>query len=152
MRLMTPKEIGTIVQILRESRQWSQETLAELSKRSVRTIQRVERGEPSDIDSRRAIAIAFEFNDIDFFNKPQSILTAEQLNAQKEKHDREHITLNSTLVTSGRVLGKLVEEATLDYSSASFDLPDISAHEFAMLVDYLHDYRDCADLCSEVGL
>lgn len=150
MRLMTPKEIGNIVQILREHRQWSQETLAELSKRSVRTIQRVERGEPSDTDTRRAIARTFEFEDIDFFNKPQLIPTTEQLQAEKEKLEREHLTLNATLLTSGRELGRLAAEAQLDYSSASFDLPDIAAQEFAMLVDYLHDYRDGSDLCSEV--
>jgi ribosome-binding protein aMBF1 (putative translation factor) len=67
-RLMTPQEIGALVQVLREIRQWSQETLAELSKINVRTIQRVERGEPSSVDTRRVIASAFDCEDIDFFN------------------------------------------------------------------------------------
>jgi transcriptional regulator with XRE-family HTH domain len=150
MRLMTPKEIGSMVQILREGRKWSQETLAELCKRSVRTIQRVERGDPSDIDTRRAIASSFEFEDIDFFNKPQFIPTVEQIQAEKEKLERERLTLNATLLTSGKEFGKLAEESQCDYSSASFDLPDSAAQEFAMLVDYLRDYRDSADFFSEV--
>lgn len=43
--------------------QWSQDTLSALSKLSIRTIQRVENGEPSNGDTRRALALAFELED-----------------------------------------------------------------------------------------
>jgi hypothetical protein len=83
-------------------------------------------------------------------NKPQSIPTEEEIQAEKEKLERERITLNAILVTSGRELGISVAGAQLDHSSPAFDLPDSAAHEFAALVDYLRDYRDCAELYSEV--
>jgi transcriptional regulator with XRE-family HTH domain len=48
------------VKTLRQSRGWSQEVLAELSGLSVRTIQRVERGEPASQDTITALAHVFE--------------------------------------------------------------------------------------------
>lgn len=48
------------VKALRQSRGWSQEVLAELSGLSVRTIQRVERGEPASQDTITALAHVFD--------------------------------------------------------------------------------------------
>ena len=50
---MTSEEIALLVNLYREAMEWSQETLAELSGLTVRTIQRVEAGQPSSIDARR---------------------------------------------------------------------------------------------------
>ena len=49
-----------LVQKLRLQRGWSQEQLAELSGLSVRTIQRLERGQVASIESLKALAAAFE--------------------------------------------------------------------------------------------
>ena len=83
-RLLAPEELAQLVSLLRDQRKWSQEQLSQISGLNVRTIQRVERGDPSGLDSRRALARAFEFDDIDAFNKPYAIPTEQELKAQKE--------------------------------------------------------------------
>lgn len=72
-RLLTPAELAVLTRMFREVRHWSQEQLAELSGLNVRTIQRIEQAMPASLDTRRAIARAFEFEDIDVFSKPFSI-------------------------------------------------------------------------------
>ena len=51
-----------LVQKLRLQRGWSQEQLAELSGLSVRTIQRLERGQGASVESLKAIASVFEID------------------------------------------------------------------------------------------
>ncbi|MFL9936851.1 helix-turn-helix transcriptional regulator [Paraburkholderia sp. RL18-103-BIB-C] len=116
-RLLTEGELAVVVRFFRESRQWSQEQLADLSGLSVRTIQRVERGDASGFDTRRAIARAFEFEDIDALNKPFSIRTAEEMQAAKEKFDREHVTLKALPLKTGKQPAKLAEAHSMDLSA-----------------------------------
>ena len=149
-RLLTPHELAGLVRVFRDLRQWSQETLAELSCLSVRTVQRVERGEPSDLDTRRALARAFGFEDLDAFNKPYSVPTPEELEKVRENFEREHLILATTVATTGRQLAVLFETATMDVSNPAIELQGEPAAEFAALVDYLRDYRDCADMYTEV--
>ena len=49
-----------IVRKLRLDKGWSQEQLAEISGLSVRTIQRIERGQKPSLESLKALAAAFE--------------------------------------------------------------------------------------------
>lgn len=49
-----------LIQKLRLQRGWSQEDLAALSGLSVRTIQRLERGQPGSLESMKALAAVFE--------------------------------------------------------------------------------------------
>ncbi len=149
-RLLTPTELAIFVKSSRQLRKWSQEQLADLSGLSVRTVQRVERGDLSDLDTRRAIARAFEFNDIDALNKPFSIPTDEELRAAQEKFERENITLAALPLTTGKQLAKLVETNSMDLSTPAFEMSREADEEFAALVDYLREYRDCADMYSEV--
>jgi transcriptional regulator with XRE-family HTH domain len=51
-----------LIQKLRLQRGWSQEQLAELSGLSVRTIQRLERGQPASTESLKAIGSVFEID------------------------------------------------------------------------------------------
>lgn len=148
-RLLTSDELACCIRAFREARQWSQEQLAEISRLNVRTIQRVEKGESASFDTRRALASAFDFEDIDALNKPFHIPSAEQLKAAKEKFDREHVTLTALPLTTGRQLAKLAESCSMDLSEPAFELPREAAEEFAALVDYFRDYRDCADVYSE---
>ncbi|EOC1311427.1 helix-turn-helix domain-containing protein [Cronobacter turicensis] len=48
------------IRALRLARAWSQEQLAELSAISVRTIQRIEKGEPPSLETLSALAAVFE--------------------------------------------------------------------------------------------
>lgn len=149
-RTLTPAELAAVVKMFRESKKWSQEQLAEIARISTRTVQRVENGKPSDLDTRRALARALEFEDIDFLNKPFSIPTREELEAARQAFDREHITLDAHPLTSGRQLAGLAESHSLDLCTPGFEMEREPAASFAALVDYFHDYRDCADLYSEV--
>lgn len=148
-RLLTPEELALCIRTFRELRHWSQEQLAEISHLNVRTIQRVEKGEAASFDTRRALASAFDFENIDSLNKPFHIPTTEELKATQEKFDREHVTLTALPLTTGRQLAKLAENCSMDLSEPAFELPREAAEEFATLVDYFRDYRDCADVYSE---
>ncbi len=148
-RLLTPAELGLCVRLFREVRQWSQEQLAEISGLNVRTIQRVEQGQAASLDTRRALARAFEFEDVDVLNKPFTIPTEADLKAQKEKFDREHVTLTALPLTTGKQLAKLVELHMMDLSEPGFELSREADETFAELVDYFRDYRDCADAYTE---
>lgn len=148
-RALTPMELAGIVKLFRETRKWSQEQLAEISKLSTRTIQRVEDGQGASIDTRRALAVAFGAEDIDVFNKPHSIPTEEELKAQKEAFERDHITLKAHPIAGGRELAGLVATHVMDYSESTFELTPEPAEHYAQLIDYYRGYRDCADLYSE---
>ncbi|WP_133648518.1 helix-turn-helix domain-containing protein [Paraburkholderia flava] len=148
-RLLTPAELAACIKLFREVRQWSQEQLAAISGLNVRTIQRVEQGLSASLDTRRALASAFEFEDIDAFSKPFTIPSEEEFKAAKEKFDREHVTLTAIPLTTGRQLAKLAETCTMDMSEPAFELSREVEETFAALVDYFRDYRDCADAYSE---
>jgi transcriptional regulator with XRE-family HTH domain len=51
-----------LIQKLRLQRGWSQEQLAELSGLSVRTIQRIERGQPASVESLKSLGAAFQID------------------------------------------------------------------------------------------
>lgn len=148
-RQLTLAELAQYVKLIREGQRWSQEQLAAISSLSVRTIQRVEQGLSAGFDTRRAIARAFGFEDIDVFNKPYVIPSEDEIKAARERFDQEHVTLNASPLNSGRELAKLAESCVMDISEPAFELSQESAVEFAELVDYLRDYRDCADAYSE---
>jgi transcriptional regulator with XRE-family HTH domain len=148
-RLLTPAELAVCIKMFREMRQWSQEQLAEISGLNVRTVQRVEQGLSASLDTRRALASAFEFEDIDVFNKPFTIPSEEELKAEKEKFDREYVTLTAIPLTTGKQLAKLAEICSMDLSEPGFELTREADETFAALVDYFRDYRDCADVYSE---
>lgn len=143
-RLLTPAELAACIKLFREARQWSQEQLADISGLSVRTIQRVECGLSANLDTRRALAGAFEAEDIDAFNKPFAIPSEEEYKAAKEKFDREHVTLTALPLNTGKQLAKLVEICSMDMSEPGFEMPREADEAFAVLVDYFRDYRDCA--------
>lgn len=148
-RLLTPAELAVCIRMFRETRQWSQEQLAEISGLNVRTVQRVEQGLSASLDTRRALASAFEFEDIDALNKPFTIPSEGELKAAKEKFDREHVTLTAIPLTTGKQLAKLAEICSMDLSEPGFELTREADETFAALVDYFRDYRDCADVYSE---
>lgn len=148
-RLLTPAELGLVVKMHREQRLWSQEQLGELSGLSTRTIQRVEGGKPSDLDTRRALARAFDLEDIDAFNKPYVIPTEDELKAEKEAFDKQNITLSLLPLSTGKELAGLVELASMDLSTPAYELSREADERFAELIDYFRDYRDCANCYSQ---
>lgn len=75
-----------IVKKLRLQRSWSQEQLAEFSGLSIRTIQRIERGKPANLESYKSIAAVFEVDVKDL--KPEI--------AMKHDNDNQLITQEET--------------------------------------------------------
>lgn len=148
-RLLTPAEVGACIRQFRQMRHWSQEQLAEISGLNVRTVQRVEQGDSASFDTRRALARAFDFNDIDALNKPFSLPTEEELQAAQAQFERDHITVAMAPLTTGRQLASLITSCEMDLFEPAFDLPREAAAEFAALIDYYREYRDCHDLYSE---
>ncbi|HEY9219082.1 MAG TPA: 2TM domain-containing protein [Phenylobacterium sp.] len=59
-----------LIQKLRLQRGWSQEQLSEVSGLSVRTIQRLERGQPGSLESLNALAAVFEI-DLNRLKEPE---------------------------------------------------------------------------------
>lgn len=150
-RVLTPAELGAVIRLMREVRKWSQETLASIAGLTPRTVQRVEAGEGSSTDTRRALADAFDSQDIDLFNKAFTIPDPEALKAQQEEFEKNHLTLVCEIVSTGKVLAKFAEIADADISTEAVELEVQAAGEFAALIDGMRDYRDCAELYSEVN-
>ncbi|MBD8568379.1 MULTISPECIES: helix-turn-helix domain-containing protein [Pseudomonas] len=150
-RLLSKGELGQVVRYLREIRQWSQETLAELARTTPRTIQRVEAGSGGNPHTLRSLASAFEFQDIDAFTKPMAIPTEEQLRAAREHFDQKYVMTKALKPESGRGLAKLAAESIGDYIEPAFETSKDQALAFAELTDYLRDYRDCAELYSSTA-
>ena len=149
-RVLAGGELAPIIRSLREMHQWSQEALAAISGLSVRTVQTVERGESSDLHTRRALAGAFESEELDLFNKPYSIPTPEEMKQAQDAFEQAHFILDTAVTTNGRELALLFDGASMDWSNPGTELAEEAAIEFASLVDYLRDYRDCADDYTEV--
>ena len=146
---VSSQDLAVIIRALREMRGWSQDTVSALSRLSIRTIQRVECGEPSNTDTRQALARVFELDDIDAFNKPFRLPEPKQIQAAREQFEREHVTLEAHIAASGRDLVRLFDTADMSSSSSVVELEGDAAEAFAGLVDYLRDYRDCSDVMSE---
>ena len=85
-----------IVRKLRLRRAWSQETLAQLSGLSVRTIQRLERGQSAGLESLQALASALEVD----------VSTLQPLREEPTTMTNESKVMNEPMITS-------VEEAAI---------------------------------------
>jgi transcriptional regulator with XRE-family HTH domain len=106
-RLLTPGELAVVITSRRAGRGWSQETPADLERVSVRTIQRVENAEASTIDTRRALAPAFEWPEMDIFNEPWPIPNEGRLKAEQERVEPETVAVAVEIVTTARGLREL---------------------------------------------
>lgn len=144
-RTLSKAELGRVIRYLRELRQWSQETLAELAQTTTRTIQRIEAGSGTSINTLRSIASAFEFRDIDAFSKPMAIPTDEEMKAAREQFENDYVVRRALKPASGRCLARLATETVGDYIEPAFEPSCDQALAFAELTDYLRDYRDCAE-------
>lgn len=147
-RNLAPQELAVLVKLYRELRKWSQEQLAEIAGLSSRTVQRVEEGLPASTDTRRALARAFDIEDIDVFNKAYAIPTAEQIAKEKARFEKERLTLKGKCISSGKQLGRLVESASASMFTEAAEMESTSDEIYARLTDYCREYADCAELYS----
>jgi transcriptional regulator with XRE-family HTH domain len=150
-RVLSKSELGLVIRHFRETRQWSQDTLAQLAHSTERTIQRIEAGSGASVHTLRALAAAFDFKDIDAFTKPMVIPTDEQLQAAREQFEKDYVVSSALKPESGRCLAKLAEESLGDYLEPACELSQDQALTFAELTDYLREYRECAEHYSSTG-
>lgn len=76
-----------LIQKLRLQRGWSQQQLAEASGLSVRTIQRMEAGQPGSVESLKSVAAVFE---IDFSTlNPEQTMTSTMTSAAEAASERQ---------------------------------------------------------------
>lgn len=80
-----------IVRKLRLQRAWSQEQLAELSGLSVRTIQRLERGQAAGLETYRSLASVFEVNLEELQMQQEQTMSKEVSISGEESEVIEHV-------------------------------------------------------------
>jgi len=150
-RMLTNEELGAVITFSRKIRQWSQETLAELSGLTTRTIQRIENGDGGSAVSRRALAKAFGSEDIDIFNKPFTIPTPEEAERQKAAFEQEHVTIAPVPLTTGKQVVQLAETTQAHSFTTMGDHPAEVDMALAELEDLFIEYRDVHDCYSATG-
>ncbi|AWL27897.1 helix-turn-helix domain-containing protein [Acinetobacter defluvii] len=149
-RIINNDELAILVKVLRDARKWTQEQLAEISNLNIRTIQRVENGVSASFDTRRALARSFEASDIDCFNKAHVFPTQEEIETAIHKANTEYLILDARELRTGRLVGDLAEWCRSDMSTCDFELPFEVQHAYAEFLDLFRDFRDCAELYSQV--
>jgi DNA-binding XRE family transcriptional regulator len=141
-RVPTPADVAGITKALREANRWTQETLAALAGVTERTIQRVENGEPSSLDTRRSIARAFRWDDIDGFEKPWPFPSAAMFKAHQEKIERTTVVVQLTRIREGRTLRTMSEGVESSVSEEIGELSTGAREAFASMIDYIRGYND----------
>ena len=146
LRAATPAEVAVLVRMFRELRGWTQDTLAALSGLEVRTIQRVESGERSSKETKRAIARAFDFEDLDAFSKFQEPPSSEEAEKQRQEFERKHLILDLEPVDGRGIVSALMDLSGLGAigHQSLAGLSREAQDAFAVLLDYT---RDCMDVC-----
>jgi transcriptional regulator with XRE-family HTH domain len=148
-RLLSPKELGLLIVIMRDARKWSQEVLAELSRLSVRTIQRIEKGEPASTETKRALAYAFGCEDLDQFDKPTKVMTAKEIEDCQKEIEKQYLTLKATLINSGRQLADFASQMNASLFTCDVIVQGQAEADLAQLMDYVREYSESAELYSE---
>lgn len=141
-RVPSASELAAMVKCLREENKWTQATLAEIAKVTERTIQRVERGEPSNLDTRRALCGAFGFKDLDTFDKPLPFPDVEKWKAYEQELEKSTVLVPIIRIEEGRNLRLMIEGAESSVTQEIGRNTEEAREAFAQIVDYLRDYND----------
>jgi len=149
-REMSAKELSLFIVMYRKQKRWTQEILAELAKLSVRTVQRAENGESAGPDVRRALARAFELEDIDIFNKRVRIPDEKAFKKDFARMQQETLTLPLEKISSGKVLREMTEQAEAYTFDSIINITKEAEKFFAELQDYLKEYKDIYEELSAV--
>jgi transcriptional regulator with XRE-family HTH domain len=160
---LTPELLGIWIGSSRKALEMSQEALAEISGLTARTIQRVEKGEPVNRQSRRSLARALGFEDYDAFDNPERIAAFlemmktlakwkadEEAQALKKQHP-DHLSLDAELVEDGRRLTSF-SEALCGLGMHIADNLSAEEQDASLgLADYLRDYGDISNSFTNFG-
>jgi hypothetical protein len=121
-------------------------TLVEIARLEVRTVQRVESGKPSSVDTRRALARAFDWEDIDIFNKAVPLPNVERLRKKAERLKQKTVVIPCEPIRNGRELREIVDIIQGCQFSQIVDLPENAQRTFAQLQEYFQEYAECDEL------
>jgi transcriptional regulator with XRE-family HTH domain len=117
--ILSPAVLGYWTRFLRTGQNWSQEALAAAARLDTRTIQRIESGKPSSVNTRRSLARGLGYENSNIFEDPQFAMSvigfingAQEL-GQKElrKQHPDHVPVSVSRVSSGEILGRLANAA-----------------------------------------
>lgn len=150
LRTISQQELATFVALYRQALGWTQETVAEISGLTVRTVQRVEKGEASSVDTRRALARAFRTDDIDAFNKPHAFKSVEEIKKEAEEYQKTHMTLPVSVAKTGKQLAELAESARMRCFQQPDNVSEAVAELVAEIYDYMSDYGEVDELYSHI--
>jgi transcriptional regulator with XRE-family HTH domain len=151
-RPYSPEQLACLVSLFRQAHGWSQETLAELAGVTPRTVQRVEAAEPTNLDTRRALARAFAIEDIDTFNRPHEMSTPDGAARAKQDFDRRFTVVETeradgrTLVTAIAASGPYRAIHTGAVGRPPREVEDL----YARIADFLQDVMNVADVAGRV--
>lgn len=154
-RVPTPADLAALIKFLRDENKWSQSTLAEIARLTDRTIQRVESGEPSSVDTRRALAGAFKLDDLDTFNRPMAFPNLEKWKARSAEIEKTTVVVPLTKIADGRTIRTMIEGTHSAAIEEIGDTTEAAREAFAGLTDYLTDYndvRECYSMSQRLGV
>ncbi len=142
---LEPKLLGFWTRCIRETAQWSQEALAASSNLDVRTIQRIEAGKPSSLTTRRSLARGLGYDNRDIFDDPKFIQTVHKLldgfqeahRNEFEKQFPDHVSVKTTVVSSGEALGRIVECSEAYVFHSDDEISAEAKQVSATIFDYL---------------
>lgn len=81
-------------------------------------------------------------------NKPVKVRTAEEIAEDEAAFEREHVKLKTLPLQTGRQLATLVEQHEMGLTTPGFEMNRPAEEVFAVLADYINDYRDAHELYS----
>lgn len=156
-QIIDPQTLAWWTRCLREASQWSQEALAEASGLTVRTIQRIEAGEPSSISTRRSLARGFGYDNVDTFIDLKFALDLNEMlkeieRIRKDVVDQQYsdfVRLPAQRIRTGEQIGRLAENTNSYMLHYHESIPEAAKDAAAALFDYIKDYKDVHDLYSE---
>jgi transcriptional regulator with XRE-family HTH domain len=148
-----PKFLAFWTKCIRESSHWSQEALAAASGLTVRTIQRIEAGNPASVTTRRALARGLGYDNPDVFEDPEFIKGVQALfeglrkvqDDEVQKQFPDHIRVSVARATNGEALARIAYEASAYLFHADEAIANKAKEIAASIFDFLRDLGDLGD-------
>lgn len=151
--MLPPAMLGFWVKCIRKSMNWSQEAVAEASGLTVRTVQRVEAGEPSSVSTRRSLARGLGYDNHGIFDTPDFVMSVHKILSEigesnqeaMEKQFPDHIKLPVERIKGGEALGRIADVSNGLVLHMDDEISQEAKETAAVLFDYLRDLGDISD-------
>lgn len=148
--MLPPAMLGFWVKCIRKSINWSQEAVAEASGLTVRTVQRIEAGEPSSVSTRRSLARGLGYDNHGIFDTPDFVMGVHKMLSEigefnqetMEKQFPDHVKLPAERVKGGDSLGRIADISNGLVLHMDDEVSQAAKETAAALFDYLRDLSD----------